>query len=84
MLFSVQKYRVDETVNPKGEMQLLVIILAARFSIPIHMMRFIPASAQHNSSVLVSMVTEFGSCTSKPDTNMERSLPSTLLHSIFG
>lgn len=49
-----------------------------------HKILLVPASAQHNSLVYQSIVTELGTCTSGPVRNMDLSLPSTLLHSSFG
>ena len=44
----------------------------------------VPASAQHNSSVLQSMASEFGNLIFGPLSRIERPLPSKLDHSNFG
>lgn len=45
---------------------------------------FVPASAQHNSSVLKSIASELGNCTDAPEMKTPRSVPSMLAHSILG
>lgn len=71
-------------VKPNGDEQFEVTNLGLRFSIPAQEIRLVPASAQHNSSVFQLTATELGSCTSDPERKIDRSVPSKLLHSIFG